>query len=380
MLNSILKAYYNKVFVAKYPLQMMLYLNNNCNLKCSFCEIGLRNLGDEKAHSSIKQLSRDQIDKCIRLYLKRGIRRIYITGGEPFLATTFWYLLEKCFENKVVVEDITTNGTVLNSLSREKIDLINRVARDIIISIDSVDPKKHDENRGVQGTFDKIQQFLDNSHQRSLFKTNFSFNVVVHAKNFNELKDIIDLGVKWKITHINFQPVSTWSIFPDMERNSDKDVFVKEIDVEIYKRTLEEAYRYAKDKNINTNLKVFKEWTPYYFKYLGTSEFFFRKMPLKNTCAKVYNFIHINYNGDFIPCANLKPITNIDEKDCFEKWQLNGEKLKTSFKEGKYFDVCRNCFCDFPANYRLSLLYFPVSNFCLISKSWDYYIQRFRTK
>jgi MoaA/NifB/PqqE/SkfB family radical SAM enzyme len=308
--------------------------------------------------------------------MENKINRIYLTGGEPFLSKNLWYLLKKCKENQIIVEDITTNGTLLNYLSLEKIRLLNDVVKDIIVSIDSADPLEHDINRGVSGTFNKLEEFFEDREKRKLFKVNFSFNVVVHKKNIYELKKIIEIGLKWKIRHINFQPVNPDSIFPDLLKNNDKEHYVNGLDVDTYVDSLKRLYFYARKQNICTNLKLFSLWTPLYFKYLRSDRFFFNELLKKHICSKVFNFILINYNGDIIPCTNLKPIANIDDEDYLEQWKKNGQKLKLLFKEGKYFEQCKTCFCDFPYNFRLSLLYFPVSNLKFLFQLCGYYLER----
>ena len=379
MLNEIAKAFYNRYMMPRFPLGLTIYLTNRCNLRCAFCEIGLDNLSGAGRARALRELSRDEIDRCIDLCRKADIKRLYVTGGEPLLEKNLWYLLARCRENHLVVDDITTNGTLLDRLDSQQIELINEVVRDIIISIDSADPEEHDQSRGTPGTFKKIEEFFLHDKKKRLFKTGFSFNTVVHNGNFSNLKGIIDLGRKWAVRHINFQPVCTDTIFPDMDSVVSKQTFTQDLNLAVYKESIEELSRYAEERNISTNLSVFKVWTPFYFTYLNSEECFIRHLPGKFICSKVYNYIHINYNGDLIPCANLEPFANINEKDFFLSWQNHGQKLKSIFSDGNYFSQCRSCFCDFPANFRFSLLYFPLANFKLLVSLRKYYLSRAKT-
>jgi len=379
MISEIVKLYFNLLFFPKYPLMFMIYLNNFCNLKCSFCEIGQRN-NTGWINKANTELSKEQIEKVVNLCVKTGSKRIYITGGEPFLSKSIWYLLEKCCKNNIIVEDITTNGTFLNALGTYEIDLINKNTLDIIISIDSADEIKHDMSRGVAGTFQKIRSFMLNEDKRSLYRCSFSFNVVVQSKNINELKNIIDLAVAWNIKHINFQPISPATIFVDMETMQNKEELVPQLEPAIFNEYMDQLIKYSEENNISTDLSVFKLWAPFYFNYLNKNELFFDFFPPKFLCSKVFNYIHINYNGDLIPCANLKPIANIDHEDCFEKWQENAQKLKILFNKKKYFNNCRYCFCDFPTSLRISLVYFPIQNMNLLFKLARYYLDRAKDK
>ena len=378
MLKEIAKAFYNRFFTPRYPLGLTIYLTNRCNLKCAFCEIGLDNLSGSRTRT-LRELSREEIDACMDLCGKTGIRRIYITGGEPFLAKNLWYLLESCRERRLIVDDITTNGTLFESLDSDRIRLINDVVRDIIVSIDSADPVDHDRSRGAPGTFEKIERFFLDSGRRDLFRPEFSFNTVVHRENVSNLKAIIDLGKKWSVLHINFQPVCTTTIFPDMEHVDSKQAYGENIDPDRYRESMEALADYADARGVSTNLAVFKTWTPFYFRYLNSGTCFINHLPGKFTCSKVYNYIHVNYNGDLLPCANLEPLANLGEEDFFLKWQKKAQALKSVFRSRTFFPQCASCFCDFPANFRMSLLYFPFANLGLSSRLGKYYIKRART-
>jgi MoaA/NifB/PqqE/SkfB family radical SAM enzyme len=376
MTKEILKAFYNYYFTPKYPLCLVLYLTNVCNLRCGFCEIGLANSSRIKRNEPAQELSKDEIDECINLCHKTGIDKVYITGGEPFLSNNLFYLLSQCKKHNLIVEDITSNGVSFYKLKKEDIQLINDVVKNIIVSIDSYEAKEHDKNRGVEGVFHKIERFFNCEREDNFNNLNFSFNVVVHKNNFTQLKGIIDLGLKWHIQHINFQPVSPETIFPDIQVNGLKEDYIQNLHLGDFRQAILEAAEYAKGKNISTNLKIFKLWAPLYFEYLRTDRFFFEEVSSKFFCSKVFNFIHINYRGDLLPCSNLKPITNLRENDYFEKWQNYGKKIKILFKEKKYFNQCKSCFCDYPANLRYSLLYFPFSNFRLLCQLSQYYLRR----
>lgn len=377
-LGDCVKAYYNKVFVPRYPIGITLYVNNFCNLKCGFCEIGI--YSKERGTARARELSRDEIDSVVRLSRERRIGRIIITGGEPFLAKNLWYLLESCKGAGITVENITTNGTLLAGLDRYRIGLLNDVVRDIIVSIDSADAGEHDRSRGIDGVFREIDGFMREKRKTAGFMSRFAFNVVVHNSNVKGLEKIVDLAASWGIGHINFQPVSTESIFPDMDKITNKDDYSARFGTDDYIRTVEAVEVYAETKGVSTNAAVFKLWTPYYFTYLSSEEMFFKKMPMAFTCSKIYNYIHVNYNGDLIPCANLKPFANIKDGDVFKRWQEHGQDLKKALRRGEYPRMCRFCFCDFPANFRFSLIYSPLGNIRFLWKAFGYYLKRIREK
>jgi MoaA/NifB/PqqE/SkfB family radical SAM enzyme len=380
MIRKVFKALFNKIIWPRYPLLMMLIFNDKCNLRCKFCEIGLLNAEKGPRELSSRELSRDGIDKCLQLCLKANIKNLLITGGEVFLSQNLWYALEKCRENDLIVDAVATNGTFLDSLSGERIALINKAVREIFVSIDGADASAHDENRGVPGTFEKLERFFSNEAKRKLFDTNFSFLAVVNSKNIRQLKGIVDLALKWKIDHIIFAPVSTDAIFFDKKRNYDKSEFTRQFDIKNYESIMEDLHAYCRDKKISNNLAEFRLWTPSYFKHMDSKEFFFEKALKKHLCSVAFNFIYVNYNGDLLPCPTMKPFANIDDEDCFKKWAKHGQALKKRFEKGDYFNECRYCYCEHPWNLRLSLLYFPLANIGANFKLYRFYGKRHNIK
>ncbi len=372
---DIQKAYYNLLFTPRFPLGMTIYLTNACNLHCNFCEIGQQNTLQKSQINSI-ELTKDSIDKIISLCKQVGIKRLYITGGEPFNSKNIWHLLEQCIYHNLIIDDITTNGTFLYKFNDYEISLINKVVRDIIISIDSANESEHDKMRGVNGTFHQIQSFFLDNLKHAKFKNTFSFNVLVHSKNYLTLKEIINLAISWKIKHINFQPLSPNTIFPDKVSLLDKNDYIKDLDINQFIDEISQLSIYCRNKNLSTNLSVFKLWASTYFTHLNSQKTFFYQLPIKIICSKVFNYIHIDYRGNFLPCINLKPIANTNDKDLFIKWQKDAQKLKIFFLNKGYFKECNYCYCDFPINLRLSLIYFPISNIKYISKLIGYYLKR----
>ena len=372
---DIAKAYYNKLFYPHFPLGMTIFLTDMCNLQCSFCEIGQQNTSQIN-DTPCTDLSKENIDTILQLCKTNRITRIYVTGGEPFLSGNIWYLLEQCIKHNIIVSDITTNGTFLQDLSEYEIDLISKSVRTIVVSIDDAHEAGHDFYRGINGTFQKINSFFIDNKKRARFKSDFSFNVVIHNKNINTLNDIIDLALSWRIHHINFQPVSPSVIIPEKTIHFDKDHYVKDLDIMNIKQKIKNAINHCKGKNISTNLKLFHLWAPYYFNYLNKDYLFFNYIPIKMICAKVINYIHINYNGNLIPCVNQKPFSNIRDEDFYHKWQENAHTLKKLFHNKHYFNECRYCYCDFPINFRLSLAYFPIKNIRYAILFAGYYLKR----
>ena len=152
------------------------------------------------------------------------------------------------------------------------------------------------------------------------------------------------------------------------------------LDLDYFDNVVESLIKYSDDNKISTSLPTLRLWISSYFRYLNSDLLFLNFFPAKFLCSKVFNYLHINYNGDLISCANLKPIASVESNDCFSKWQVNGQLLKEQFRKKVYFSACRYCYCDFPINLRISLLYFPFKNFKLLVKLVKHYLCRAKAK
>lgn len=377
MKGKIIKPLINHYFSPRYPVEAVLYITEKCNLKCKFCEIGLAN---REGRAGGRELSTEQIDKIIEGMNTMKIPSMYITGGEPFLAKNFWYLLERCAEHSIVVSGITTNGSLLGRLSGEKVRLLNKAnVRRIIISIDYADAQRHDSLRGRQGLFESINDFFK-SDKSSAIAASYCLSAVISSDNYHEVSRIVQWGANMgKIRHINFQPVCVDSIFTDYgDKEKEKIPFlIKEDSLGDLQRCIDDAVSTAERLKMSTTLPFLKIWIKDYFRYVRTDTYFFNKVMRGFICSKPYNFIHINYNGDMLACTHIGPVGNIDDGCIVEQWRKSAIKYKDILNRGKYFKQCRSCFCDFGANFRYSLLYKPLTNANLLLKMAVYYLRRY---
>lgn len=118
-----------------------LGLTAACNLNCKHCFI---------KEKESKELSFEKAIAFIDVLEKQGLTHIYYTYGEPLLYHRL-FEFSKNIRLKGIYQVLMTNGTQINYEVAQKIAAsgINRV----MISIDSSIEKKHDMNRGKQGSF-----------------------------------------------------------------------------------------------------------------------------------------------------------------------------------------------------------------------------------
>ncbi len=161
---------------------LRISVTDRCNLRCSYCmpEEGINFVKKDQL------LSYEEILRLSRLLVANGIKKIRITGGEPFIRADIMGFLEQLVDIEGLEKvSITTNGVVLKNHLNE---LKHLGIQDINLSLDTFD----------HNTFKKITRRDDFEKVRdSLFALiDNGFNVKVNAvvmEGLNE-QDIIPLS------------------------------------------------------------------------------------------------------------------------------------------------------------------------------------------
>src|SRR5215467_13731637 len=119
-------------------MDLRISVMDRCNFRCPYC------MPREKYHERYKflgsheRLSFDEIVRISRLFVKLGVRKLRLTGGEPLLRTNLSDLVGDLTAIPGV-EDValTTNGILL---ARYAAELKAAGLRRITVSLDSLDP------------------------------------------------------------------------------------------------------------------------------------------------------------------------------------------------------------------------------------------------
>jgi len=156
-------------------------VTDRCNLRCFYCipREGFTYI----PHKEI--LRYEELLRIIQLFAQLGIKKIRITGGEPFVRKGLVFLLREIRRIDGIEKlYITTNGTLLtqyiNELQGIKIDGIN-------ISLDTLNPDKFREITGKDG----LKRVLLGIE--SALKANFKvkLNTVLMRKNIDEVIPLV---------------------------------------------------------------------------------------------------------------------------------------------------------------------------------------------
>ncbi len=167
------------------PVNVTWEITRHCNLHCTHC------------------LSRDQLklcddelsyDECLRLIddlIEAGVFQINIGGGEPFMRSDIWDILDYCHEREMVT-CVSTNGSKIDQKAAER--LANMKFMYMQLSLDGATEETNDAIRG-KWTYQMAIKAIQNLYHAG-FK-NLSINTVVTAKNFRELPDLYVLAKKY---------------------------------------------------------------------------------------------------------------------------------------------------------------------------------------
>ena len=123
---------------------IVLYVTNQCNLKCSYCF-------DKKNRINDKETEQLNIDDFVNFLRKMNVKKFTIRffGGEPLIRLETINKIIKVIEEERIIRNwnvnynIFTNGTIVNNTV---IKLIEKYNLTLFLSIDGT-KEMHDKNR-----------------------------------------------------------------------------------------------------------------------------------------------------------------------------------------------------------------------------------------
>lgn len=119
-------------------------INNSCNLNCKHCRVSKKNLNDNELTLKDAKELLSQLYYC-------GVRKLNLSGGEPFLRKDIFQILDFCKNFEDIV--ITTNCTLLDEEKCKELSEYPNTR--LSVSLDGME-EIHDKFRGKKGTFKKV--------------------------------------------------------------------------------------------------------------------------------------------------------------------------------------------------------------------------------
>jgi molybdenum cofactor biosynthesis protein A len=167
------------------PLNYLrLAVTDRCNLRCFYCMPG------EGIHYLPKKdlLTFEEIQRVVSLLATMGIRKVRLTGGEPFVRTDLMHMIRKLVKIPGIEElNITTNGL----LTAPHIPELKALGiRSVNLSLDTLNPERFKEITR-RDEFAKTMETLHLLLQAGMsVKVNA---VVMEGKNIDDILGLVEM-------------------------------------------------------------------------------------------------------------------------------------------------------------------------------------------
>lgn len=181
------------------PLFAVWNLTNRCNLTCKHC------YQDSTTNAPADELALDEKLSVVDQMGRTHVPMLALSGGEPTLSGDLLPVLRRA-QRYDIHTTIATNGTSITPALADK--LVAAGLRYVEISLDSVDPDRHDAFRGVKGMWARAV-----CGAKTVVATEglrLGIAMCVHRGNFHELGDMIAFAERIGAScfaHFNFIPV-----------------------------------------------------------------------------------------------------------------------------------------------------------------------------
>ena len=180
---------------------------DRCNFRCPYCMPEDQFPEGYEFLKRTEWLSFDEIERLTRVFLKLGVSKIRITGGEPLLRPELPKLINRLSKLDGIDDlAVTTNGTLLTRMAGELADAgLHRIT----VSLDSIDEAVFSEMSGGRGN---LSQVLDGIKVAASHGLAVKINVVVQrGVNDHTLLDLLEYfrGTGHIVRFIEFMDVGT---------------------------------------------------------------------------------------------------------------------------------------------------------------------------
>ena len=145
-----------------------------CNYRCPYC-MPADATPEESALDRSRRLDFDQIETAVRAFVRLGVRKVRLTGGEPLLRKDLPRLVSRLAAIPGI-EDLalTTNGSLLAARATA---LRDAGLQRLTISLDALDPVRFRELSGGRGELDDVLAGVAAAEAAGF--TSIKFNAVI---------------------------------------------------------------------------------------------------------------------------------------------------------------------------------------------------------
>ncbi len=303
--------------------ELWIYTTLACNLRCKHCLVSAgKELKDELTTGEIKKLVNDAV--------KLGVKRFYITGGEPFIRDNIFELIKYITKDKDRELIILTNATLFDD--RKISELANLKGPKLLlqVSLEGPDAKTHDRLRG-KGSFNKTVEGIKRLVKKGIIPV---VSTALSKYNEKHIKATSRLLSKLGIREHNI----LWMHAKGRGANNADNLHVPAEQITPIMKGLKKIYK--EQEIIFDNVESLK---------VRARARRGRKTDLCNNC---YAKICVNSDGHVYPCASLNGDRNFDagsirEKTLKDIW-LNAEVMeKCRSNSVREKTECSSCYLEY---------------------------------
>jgi len=187
------KSKYFFSYFRKELIHLNIQLLYQCNFKCVICDFW------KEPYKNYKKLSLDNIKVIAEKTKSFGPLVISIGGGEPLIHKDLIEIVRVLAKNNFPV--MICNGWFMTPEKAR--ELWKAGMYEISISVDYIDPQKHDRQRGVKGAFERAVKALRIlNEQRTSPHQRVHMISVVMDDNMDDIEPLINLAKKIGVTYL----------------------------------------------------------------------------------------------------------------------------------------------------------------------------------
>jgi len=288
--------------------ELWIYVTLSCNLRCKHCLVSAgRALDGELTEQEIIRL----VDEACEL----GVKRFYITGGEPFIRDDIFEIIDYITNKKERELIILTNAMLLDE---EKISRIKSIASPRLIfqvSLEGPNADIHDKLRG-KGSFEKALKGIRNLLNAGIVPI---ISTAINKYNEGYIKETSDflgtLGIK--------EHSILWMHAKGRGANNLNELFVPSDRIAQIMRDLKKEYL-TEDDVIVDNMEAMK------------ARVRAKRGRKYDLCHNCWDKICVNSDGHVYPCASLNGDRNFDAGSIRER------SLKDIWLNSEVMNRCRS--------------------------------------
>ena len=138
------------------PFEINVYSTTRCNLDCTFCYLSK----DIRTSYGPRRADEDSFFKFFDQCVEANVFGINFLGGEPFLDAGIIERAIDQYHGEFLI-NITTNGTQMKRISDTLLHQLAQPGVDVIVSIHSSNPQKHDKVVQRSGSWKRAMDFVE---------------------------------------------------------------------------------------------------------------------------------------------------------------------------------------------------------------------------